>query len=339
MSEDSDVQEASASNGKRPAPRPRGVRATKTDRVQGSRDQWHTVDGCTQVSEDHVTAMLHQTSKAELGGSAKWSPGIWKPAVPSFNNLGLRRQLYRCPFRGHANSNCTALLRVTVNRNNEWTLERSVARHADHNINGRKRGLSLKIVSIATSPSKEGLSARFVARRVMKEHGALSTSEQQQLREVLKKQAKRHRDHFLPSASRGTFGGLHQWVNHNTRAALEAEGAFGPHSSFVCGTPQIMPEKQCINLAYSTENLLLNAYRQQQAGFPSILHVDCTHRLVVEGHACMLFGTVDAAQKFHIIGYGICNKEDDTAHEHVFRCLKEEVESIVAQRIREQKGI
>ena len=108
---------------------------------------------------------------------------------------------------------------------------------------------------------------------------------------------------------------------------------------FVCGTPQIIPEKQCINLAYSTENLLLNAYRQQQHGFPSILHVDCTHRLVVEGHACMLFGTVDAAQKFHIIGYGICNKEDDTAHQHVFRCLKAEVESIVAQRIRDQQGI
>ena len=338
-SEDSDFQEASASNGKPAGPRPRRARANKSARVQGSRDQWHAVDECTQVSEDQVTAMLHQTSKAELGGSAKWSPAIWKPAVPSFNKLGLRRIIYRCPFRGHANSNCTALLRVTVNREHEWTLERSVAPHADHNISHRQKGLSKKLVSIATSPSKEGLAPRKVARKVMKEHGALSVSEQRQLREVLKNASKRHRDDVLPSASRGTFGGLNEWVNRNSRAALQAEGAFGPHSTFVCGTPQIIPEKQCINLAYSTENLLLNAYRQQQHGFPSILHVDCTHRLVVEGHACMLFGTVDAAQKFHIIGYGICNKEDDTAHQHVFRCLKAEVESIVAQRIRDQQGI
>ena len=52
----------------------------------------------------------------------------------------------------------------------------------------------------------------------------------------------------------------------------------------------------------STENLLLNAYRQEQFGIPGILQIDCTHRVVLEGHVCMLFGTVDAAQHFHTVG-------------------------------------
>ena len=70
-----------------------------------------------------------------------------------------------------------------------------------------------------------------------------------------------------------------------------------------------------------------------------LVQVDSTHRLVVEGHACMLFGTVSTAQKFHIIGYAVCDKEDDAAHDHVFRSLKGEVERIVAERSRDQVKI
>lgn len=39
------------------------------------------------------------------------------------------------------------------------------------------------------------------------------------------------------------------------------------------------------------------------------------------------------------IGYGLCDKENERAHEHVFGCLKKEVETIVAQRIRDQQMI
>ena len=110
-------------------------------------------------------------------------------------------------------------------------------------------------------------------------------------------------------------------------------------TAYVCGTPIIDSEKETVSIAYSTENLLLNAYRQEKFGFPSLVQIDCTHRLVLEGHACMLFGTVDAAQKFHYIGYGICDKEDEAAHMHVFRCLKLEAERIVKERTERQQLI
>ena len=63
--------------------------------------------------------------------------------------------------------------------------------------------------------------------------------------------------------------------------------------------------------------------------------VDTTHRLVVEGHNCMLVGTMDASQHFHIIGYGICSHEDVTAHKIVLCQIRDAVEAVVAQRAEE----
>ena len=53
----------------------------------------------------------------------------------------------------------------------------------------------------------------------------------------------------------------------------------------------------------------------------------------------MLFGTVDAAQHIHVIGYGVFSSEDTAAHAHVIKCLCEELEAIVFEHQQEQKGI
>ena len=66
------------------------------------------------------------------------------------------------------------------------------------------------------------------------------------------------------------------WAEHNSRENLTERGEFGIHTTYVCGTLQIDAAKNKINMAYSTENLLLNEYRQGQHGMPSIVHVDCT---------------------------------------------------------------
>ena len=60
--------------------------------------------------------------------------------------------------------------------------------------------------------------------------------------------------------------------------------------------------------------------------------VDTAHRLVVEGHNCMLIGTMDAAQHFHIIAYGICSHEDAYAHKVVLSAVKTAVEAVVQER-------
>ena len=97
-------------------------------------------------------------------------------------------------------------------------------------------------------------------------------------------------------------------------------------------------ENQTIAIAFSTRNLLLNAYRQQQYGLRHLIQVDTTYRIVLEGHNHMLFGTVDPAQHFHVIGYGICSKEDTASHGHIMKCLAQEAELLVAEHRIKQQG-
>lgn len=89
-----------AGQGRRAAdPRPR-----KTSRKQTKAD-WTMI--CDGVSMPVVEERLQSIAQVELGHAAQWSRGVWKPSI-GMNRDGVRRQLYRCPFRGPANCNCTA---------------------------------------------------------------------------------------------------------------------------------------------------------------------------------------------------------------------------------------
>ena len=55
----------------------------------------------------------------------------------------------------------------------------------------------------------------------------------------------------------------------------------------------------------STENLMLNAYRQTAAGGIPYLALDFTYRIFQEGHGLMPVMTVSPGQKGHIIACAI----------------------------------
>ena len=268
----------------------------KTARRQGPVGQWDII--CEKVSEEDINSRLQSTARVELGGSANWSGATWKPPV-GWNKQGLRRKIYRCPFRGAANASCTAELRVTEDEQGKWTLERKRTVHANHAISNKTRGLSKAIICAATSPTKVGLRQVRVIKNVREQFGALSDKERTQCMRVLKYDKLKKRQAVVPHELRKTFGGFVHWAKSRTRDALMQKKEFGVHTVYVCGESEIDSTTQTVNMAYSTENLLLNAYRQEQHGISSIVQIDCTHRLMLEGHACMLFGTVDAAQHFH----------------------------------------
>ena len=324
-------ESVTAGQGRRAAdPRPR-----KTSRKQ-TQAGWTMI--CEGVSMPVVEEQLQTCAQVELGHAVQWSRGVWKPKI-GMNRDGVRRQLYRCPFRGPANCNCTAELRVTQGEDDLFTLERKNVPHADHKINNKKRGLSKHTKMVALSPNKMDAKSHQAVRKTREEIGALTDQQRSQLLRARKQQQRKDKGAVVPHHMRQTFGGINMWAQAHTPEALQEKQQFGAHTLYVCGPPIIDSVTQNVSIAYSTENLLLNAYRQQQHGFPSIVQVDCTHRLVIEGHLCMLFGTVDAGQHFHKIGYGLCAKEDEHSHQHVFRALKTEVERIVAQRIRDQQKI
>ena len=73
------------------------------------------------------------------------------------------------------------------------------------------------------------------------------------------------------------------------------------------------------------------------SGYSSTLSHGMDAYLFVVLHIYFLVVESDCYNLSIQIGYGLCAKEDDDAHRHVFRCLKDEIESIVAQRIRDQQ--
>ena len=103
--------------------------------------------------------------------------------------------------------------------------------------------------------------------------------------------------------------------------------------------PIIDASKQVVAIGYSSENLLLNGYRQCQFGLPCMCFVDTTARLILEGHVVMVFGTVDPSCHFHVIGHGVCSNEDTDAHAHIATILFREMERVVEDRRQKQEGI
>ena len=66
----------------------------------------------------------------------------------------------------------------------------------------------------------------------------------------------------MPEGAGGRFGGLNSQLELLEREYLKAKGVFNEHTVYVLGKPLVVPETCQITIAVSTENLLLNAYRQ-----------------------------------------------------------------------------
>ena len=84
--------------------------------------------------------------------------------------------------------------------------------------------------------------------------------------------------------------------------------------------------------AFSSENLLLNAYRQDLLAMPTLLCMDTSNRLVLEGHSVFLFGTHGVDHKFHIICIRVGSTEDHAAHRSMYEAVVTEVERLVLDR-------
>ena len=251
-------------------------------------------------------------------------------------------KVLRCAF--FKECGCMARIRwVRSLPEGDFRLEVGNWPHGDHSKfpRAKKRGLpKFLLQSTLHSPSNmenTAADAMQKARRIM--GNDMDEAMQGKFAAARKKAHIRTLGAIVPTAIKGTIGGIEEFIAQKTRSALESSGTFGIHSVYVCGEPIIDSKTNNVSIAYSSENLLLNAYRQSLSPVQDLVQVDTTHRLVLEGHNNLLLGCVDAAQNFHVIGYGICAREDHVAHAHVTSCLKEEMEKVVSQRALKQEGI
>ena len=106
------------------------------------------------------------------------------------------------------------------------------------------------------------------------------------------------------------------------------------HTCYVFAAPVIVAAADgsgvdTVRVCMSSENLLLNAYRQQQSGMQQFLCVDTTHRLTKEGYPVFPLGTVDIGQRFHIIAYMTASNAGSADFTYFMQETKKEVERVV----------
>ena len=126
-----------------------------------------------------------------------------------------------------------------------------------------------------------------MVKHVRDQVGAISKAEHSQVVRERTRVRQKAQDVIVPRDQRNEFGGMVVLASKRTRAALLAADEFGAHTAYVIGETEVDSEQQRITITYSTENLLLNAYRQSQYGFPQIVQVDCTSRL--DGQAVQVY--------------------------------------------------
>jgi hypothetical protein len=100
----------------------------------------------------------------------------------------------------------------------------------------------------------------------------------------------------------GTYGLLLCLLKQFTRASLLQLSKFNEHTTFLLCEPDKcvlkIPQEDSsepttsLVIPMSSENLLLNACRQQTSAFPACTKIDTTHQLIVEGLNILLIGTI-----------------------------------------------
>ena len=115
------------------------------------------------------------------------------------------------------------------------------------------------------------------------------------LTEHVREQVAQHRKHRLSKmksesgiavSQRTSFGGLHAFVERFSKEAVTGRADFDEHKPYVFGEYRFAAEgarkDKDVFFTISSENLLLNAYRQAESGFPPYIQIDYTHRLTQE---------------------------------------------------------
>ena len=183
---------------------------------------------------------------------------------------------------------------------------------------------------------------------------------------ILPEQKQRALGHFLQRAKlklraldpsqANTYSGILNFAESQTRDVLESQNLFTQHTIFTIHCDVRYPtdkdvwlnvghrsKKQKVEevdaeagsyicIVFSSENLLLNAYRQQMCGLPGIMCVDYTHRLNYEGFNMCMVGTISPSQHFKCIGFAVTSDETEETHKTIFKHLREEIEAVVAKR-------
>ncbi len=133
----------------------------------------------------------------------------------------------------------------------------------------------------------------------------------------------------------GTYGGLAQILDLFHLGRLLTEGQWDEFKPYLLGDPVMDSSSRRFTAVMSSEEHLLNAYRNERAGQKPWVSCDCTYRVARdEQTGFMIIGTGDLGQHFHLISLAVTNREDTESHLHVVQQTRDAVEAAVRSRAR-----
>ena len=216
--------------------------------------------------------------------------------------------------------------------------------HADHKKKITKTGVHKLVKAEFLKPGsnlQQGSSKNI--RRVLQELDLPDRDGKMLYQAMQFRQRERNKEltQFVDQASLGTWGGVHQWCVKNEKEAVKErllqEGLpFDSNTSYVLKGWEADADQQCCIIVQTTENLILNAYRYSCASDNGkvLLAMDHTYRLVHEGHATLLVGTISPDQSAHLIAYATCTDETGKSITKVLQAIAEESKEVLIFRAR-----
>ena len=269
----------------------------------------------------------------------------WKRNVKTDSDRGRKiRQVCCCHFKNE--SRCPYQICVIFTKETGfYQIFIGNRAHTDHSVFLCKRGIpSLMKAAMLTSPTSLANKGpkTTVRTTLFKKKWTLPADVQDKAARAVLRARKKFLSKRISGRDANTYDGLREMIRLYRRHELGSSGDFNRNTLFVCGDEYIVEQdegKERVAVLFTTENLLLNAYRQTTTGQDLTLAVDCSYRYTWQGYGLLVLKVIDFSQSAHSLAWGLVSKEDDDAHVFVFQQLVAELNNVVSRCARNGEPI
>jgi hypothetical protein len=261
-----------------------------------------------------------------------------KPEGKTKSGKGNTRQVWKCHYKYE--SGCK--FQICVIRDNDKDLSRIFIGNLPHCPHKKRaeRGLSstLKAAIVGSPMSLRRRGTKSLVAKAMSEKKIrLDKQMQKKAARYLYRMKEKLEKDILGGLDAKTFEGLDRKLHSLKMTILRNLPEFDEDTYYVCGDHVCEGNEMHggdldarLAVLFSTDNLLLNIYRQWCTGYDLTFSVDTSYRYTVQGYGLLPVRVTDFSQTSHVVGYGLVNKEDVGAHNYLFYQLKTECEKVVA---------
>jgi hypothetical protein len=286
-------------------------------------------------SEAETNKALVDFGQEEFGGSGtlKW---LQSDRPYTSKRTGDVLQKLRCPFHNQP-VKCPYVIRVVhTSATATFSIEVGSLQHThtrdanDVNTDSERRrelnrpGVSMCLKAVLfNSPGKLNVRPTHLVKAARSRGLAVNTRQEKSI--VRFQQRQRSKATGLAHGQAESWGGIRAVAERYQKRLIPN---FTEHSTYLIGI-RCDSGTALLIAVLSTENLLLNAYRQSFWGQPLFFASDASYRLTREGYGLIPVHTVTIEQKTKTIAYAIVSNEDHKTQHFIFRVVKDEIERVV----------